>query len=254
MDQEYWSNVSKNFIDLYIEQEIKKRIAQGLVDDSFVLNGAQVIFDPSNDKVSVRLNREIQAQAQIKVSRPVIKGEPVISEDIEAITNLALLPSDGVDCGHFTMLKIKNGWSVYFDFRYHKGTCQKYIEAAKQFLNVAEFSRVNNFWNAFYDNAFSAAELAAKAVILSSSGTKSEKMKTHNSVKRKFNISAKTGNVPKKQSNILNKLSEIRTAARYVEKEIKVKDCDANEVMATLKEMIDCAESGIKTFSAIDKV
>jgi HEPN domain-containing protein len=248
MDQSTWEAILKNFMDLYITPEINKRMKTGELSSDFVLSAAQVIFNPEKDNAVVRLNHEMRVQAHLKTNSNIKDLKIINSVDVEAISNLSLLPSDGEDCGHFTMIKINNGWSAYFDFRYYKGTCRNYLEAARQFLKVADFSMRNSLWNAFYDNAFSAAELAAKSALLTTSGNKPESVKNHKAIKSKFNFAAKIGNVQRQQSKVLNKLSEKRKEARYIEKNENIKSDDSAEILESIKNMIEHAESGIKTF------
>ena len=116
----------------------------------------------------VRLNEEIQAIGEMKLKEGVtkLKGEPVYLSEIEEMPSIRLLDSEEPNCGHFTLLLLGDRWYGNFEFRYNKGKAAELLRAADESLATASHGWSEGHRRAAIDNLFSAAELAAKAYVI----------------------------------------------------------------------------------------
>lgn len=235
---EFSINLVKNFMSLFFNPELEKRKNENILPDKFKLVGAQVIFFPDGTKPIIRFNNEISANAKLK---EVVNENGGKRELIEKIT---LNEKKYENCGHATFI-FENAELVHcsFDFHRNKAIVKKHLEAAKEFYKTAKFAFENNLHKAFIDNAFSSMELLAKSELLLSPGTGLEKKSSHNSIKAQYNRRAKNILNESTQNTriIFNKLSNLRSKARYLKGDYKV-DVKDDEIIITMDESIKIIE------------
>lgn len=239
-NNQLWRNFFQKMMDLYISPEINKRKEESMLNDTFQLVAAQVIFFSDGRKPQVRLNSEARAIADVKLKPGVKKkvGEILRSNEIEGLQNIKLPDDEDPDCAHATFFRIENHWVIAFDFRYNKGLSQKHFEIAKQFLSMAENAYNKKLWAAFVDNLFSASELIVKAVLLSVPDPKFRKKTTHPSISMKFNRFSDLGNVKPEYRKIFNKLAGLRSCARYLKGKLSINQKQANELLSNVRNMM----------------
>lgn len=164
-EQEQGAEVSgralQQFMDIYVLPEIGRRQELGLLDKPLNLRAAQIIFFPDRRTPEVRINSEVKAIGEVKLKDGVTKkpGEAVFESEREGLGKINLTDEDDPDCGHATMVKLG-------DFRYNKGLSREHIGRAEEFYAAAKFSLDKGNIAACFDNLYSAAELAAKAFLL----------------------------------------------------------------------------------------
>jgi len=96
------------------------------------------------------------------------------------------------------------------------------------------------------DNLFSATELMAKGVLL----LHDESMlssKKHGRVSTRFNQWGHLGNTDPRFTGLLNKLSSLRSSARYLERELTVTPEEAQDMLAVAEVMFKDAEIRVPT-------
>ena len=150
------------------------------------------------------------------------------------------------DCGHATLVRIQNSWIIAFDFRYNKGLARKHVDTAKQFYDSAEFAFNRKNWSSCLDNLFSAAELAAKAVLLLIADPIFAKKVKHGGIQHRYNKFADLGNVQQKYRDALNKLFGLRASARYLKGDIQLSEEEIKGLLESVKKMIDDATERIQ--------
>jgi len=210
----FMENAFRQIRDLWIIPELKRRQEAGELSQGFELHAAQVLFFPDERKTEVRINNEVQA-------------------DMEA--------SDP-DCGHITVTRLDDVWKLEWDFRYNKALATKHIEMATQFYQLANLARQRGWFRPFVDTLFSAAELAAKARLLSVYPDFRRKA-SHKGIKIKYNLWGKLQNVPPEHTTTLNRLTTFRTEARYFEGDLSISDDDAQELVDYVADMIEDTQS-----------
>jgi HEPN domain-containing protein len=236
----------QQFMSLWILPEIERRREVGSLPLPFDLERAQVLFFVDGRPNVVRLNDEVRSTAYVKIKKGTSKsvGEPVFPHEIERIESLRLLDDEDPDCGHLTVLRLLNRWTIAFDFIYNKGQAQQHLGAAKEFLEAARHALNKKHWRVFIDNSFSAAELAAKAFLLTMPGP-NQPPKNHKWVHARYNIHSKLGNVEDEQVQTLNRLSRLRPTARYLRGILSFDREEAIRVICVVEEAIQFAEAKI---------
>lgn len=192
---EFGRKVFEQFMDLFVAPEIRRRQETGELDKPLDLRAAQIIFFPNGRKPQVRINSEVRAIGKVKLKPGISKkvGEDIFGHEVEGLKVINLTQEDDPDCGHATLVRIGDSWIIAFDFRYNKALSAKHIEVAKQFWESAEFSFKQRNWAPFIDTLFSAAELAAKSILLSMPDPKFRKKTRHRVIQRRYNRFADLG-------------------------------------------------------------
>ncbi len=244
-DTEFGNKVLQQFMDLFVSPEVKRRQEIGELNKPLDLRAAQIIFFPDERKPKVRINSEVRAIGKVKFKPRISKksGEPIFEHEIDGLQEINLTEEDDPDCGHATLIRIGSHWTIAFDFRYNKVLSKKLIETAKQFCDSADYSFKQKLWSPFIDNLFSAAELVAKAVLLSMHDTNLRKKATHRGIQTKFNRFADLGPVKAQHSDTLNKLSGLRDQARYLKGQLTISQTKARELLENVKSMIENVKS-----------
>lgn len=233
-------NTFSNFMSLWILPEIESRKQSGKLTDSFILNKAQVIFDPDKQEKIVRLNDEVQAlaKAKLKAGTTKVYNEPIYENEIEGIISISLTDQDSPDAGHVTFLRFKNTWIMHMDFRQHKGKAKVRYESALQFLRAAKLNFENKLERPFIDNLFSAVELLATSQLLCISESQYVKKQSHPSTNMKYNSYVKIGNAKPEFANVLNKLWSLTNPARYCNSQLTFDWKDGEKYLQTAEEMV----------------
>ncbi len=250
---EFGNRVFQQFMDLFVNPEVRNRQEAGELPKPLDLRAAQIIFFADGRKPQVRINKEIRAIAKVKFKEGISKnpGDPLFAHEIEGLEEINLTDDDDPDSGHATLIKINDRWTIAFDFRYYKGVARNHIQAASEFYEAAEFSYCKKNWSAFVDNLFSCAELLAKVILLIfpsqelAKRAALAKKATHRLIQQKYNEFADLGNVDETHRSVLNKLSGWRANARYLRGHVPISEDKAVELLNIVKDMLKYAEGNI---------
>lgn len=247
-EKELWDKVFHQFMDLFVTPDIQRRQNIDELPKPLDLRAAQIIFYPDGRKPQVRINSEVKAIREVKLKNGLSKkaGEPIYAHEIEGLGKINLSEEDDPDCGHATLVRIGNSWTIAFDFRYNKALSKKHIETAQQFFESAEFSFKKKNWSPFIDNLFSASELLVKAILFSKPDPKFMKKATHAAIQTRYNKFADLGNVKVEYKNTFNKLSGLRDRARYLKGNFSISEEEASVFLDTIRNMIGDANLRIK--------
>jgi len=240
LDNEAGSRLLDQFMNLFVYPEVEKRQKAGQAEKPLNLRAAQILFFPDGRRPLVRINSEIKAIGSVKIAEGLPKpqpGEPVREDQIESLDEINRPEDDYPDCGHATLIRIRDRWTIAFDFRYNRKLAQKHILAAREFCDSAERCLEHEEWHAFVDNLFSAAELAVKSMFLSMA----DKTRTHRSISRRFNRYADLGNIQPAHKKTFNKLYGARDAARYLKREVRITKEEARILLDNVRDIIDSA-------------
>jgi uncharacterized protein (UPF0332 family) len=239
--EEIYRNATQHFMDIFITPEVIRRQEKGELPRPLALHAAQIIFYPDGTKPKVRINSEVKAVGKMKLKAGVTKkyGDLVYTKELEGLEELILTDEDDPDCGHATILRLGDTWYLAFDFIYNKALAKKHIEKAKEFIEAAEFSFSHNHWSAFADNLFSAAELLAKAELLTGWPDPAFQEKTtHTAIQGRYNRFAHLGNVNPLHVETYNKLAQLRYPARYSKNEFAFSENEAQALLEGLRSML----------------
>ena len=191
--------------------EVRRRKAQGTIDDRFVLRMAQLL-QREGRPTEIRLNDEVRGIALTRVDRPVSPADPVYLNDLVGLEDFELDPSE-LDAGHFTLFGLDGDWRAVFDFRSGRAKAGDLLGVAAEFLAAARYSVEQGNGNAGVDNLFSACELVAKSHLILQPGR--GRLRGHGTIKSALNLWSRYGNVDGQFTKLFNRLFDSRAAARY---------------------------------------
>jgi uncharacterized protein (UPF0332 family) len=249
-DKEFGRRAIQNIMDIFVSPEVERRQNMGELPRPLDLLAAQVILFPDERKPLVRINGEVRAIAEIKYKSGITKkkGDVVYESDIENIKGVKLGPDDDPNCGHIFLYRLGGSIFLHLDFRYNKTIAMKHIETAEEFYQGADYSLREGNLATFVDNAFSAAELSAKAVLLVMYDYKpSLRVKAkHGAIHARYNRFASLGNVMPEYRETFNRLSELRGAARYLKRPLSIDEGESHEMLNVVGKMIEDAKSRVR--------
>jgi hypothetical protein len=247
MDEDWVSPAIRNLMDLWVKPEIERRLKDGRLQLPFILDAAQVVMYSDSRPPEIRLNNEIRAQAYVKLKDGVSKqkGDQVNQDEIEYVHQLQLPPDADPDCGHATIVRMGNGWGLSFDFVYNKGLSFQHIRSAEDFFATAVDARSQGRIAPFLDNLFSAAELAARSILLSAPDPDFAKKGSHGSIHSRINQEGKLGNLDAGLVQAFNSLQAKRTDARYRAESFALDESTAAELQKSVRDLIDLAKRRI---------
>jgi uncharacterized protein (UPF0332 family) len=232
--------VFKNAMDLWFGPEIERRQAEGRLPKPVEFLGGQVIFHLDQRGNEIRLNQEVRATASVKLKVSKEAGQPIYAHEIDGWDDLRLPEAEDPNCGHFTVLRLQDKWYIFFDFRYNKGHARELLDASRQFLSAAEHSLSQGNFRAFVDNLFSSSELAAHAVLVTTTMVNVDS--SHGEVHSRFNQFSRLGNVDASHRDTFNTLASMRVKARYVSGPFFISQETAQKHLAAIKELHGHAE------------
>lgn len=241
--QPAWKNTFEQVMDLWITPEVKRRQDAGTIPKPYDLVAAQVIFHSDGRNQEVRLNAEVRSIGKVKLKEGVSKnaGDPVYAHEVDSYESFRL-PDDGdPNCGHFTLRRVADQWTIAFDFIYNKGLSREHLAAAQEFLRSAESALQSNSYRVFVDNLFSASELAAKALLLTTPFPGESKRMSHGRIQSRYNLEAKMGNVSSGHKDAFNRLAGLRSSARYLNGTLSISKAIADELRDAVRGAIEFA-------------
>jgi hypothetical protein len=230
--------------NLWINPEIERRRSANTISSSFHLRAAQVIFNIGAGRPEIRLNEEVKAVMKIKVNKPMKKGDVVKIGDIDEVGEFHLTEEDD-NAGHLTILVIGNKFHLSFDARYNAGRVKEVLKVAQEFIEAATFASDNNHTHAFVDNLFSATELIAKGQLLLLPDKAMLTTKSHHYIASRYNFWGRLGNTDSRYVELFNKLTQLRTSARYVRSKINLSVEKRSDMLKIAKEMLLALNAGI---------
>lgn len=234
-------NMLDYLLSTFVQPDLARRVQAGrpLAPGTPVF-AIQVVFNIERDP-EVRLNEEVGGFMEARVTRAMTKGEVVMPADITEITRAELTDEDP-DAAHITALLLADGWCISWDARYNASIIAAHVQAADEFVELAEYAVEKGRLRGFVENAFHAAELLAKAEILALPDAQLLNAKTHRTVAGRFNKWARLGNTELRFAQLRSELERLRAPARYLRGEFGLDETRAREMLATLKEMRTHAE------------
>lgn len=245
-DPTFQQTVFNNLMEVFVLPNIKRRQEKGELSDPLHLMAAQVLIYPDERPTEVRVNEEVRAVAEMKL-KPDVEvnpGDPIYAHQLESVSNFRLTEDDDPDCGYIILLQLEGRWTGNFNFIYNRGLSLKHIKAARQFLETAEYALDKQYWSVFVDTLFSASELAVKALMMGHHADL-RNAKRHTRVHSVFNQFARMGNVDEEQRSTFNQLSQLRPTARYLHKEVEFNEVEAQQMLETVRGMVEGLETRI---------
>jgi uncharacterized protein (UPF0332 family) len=238
-DGSLFQRTFEHLMDVFVKPAVTKRQLAGELPNPLELRAIQIIFYPDGRSPLVRVNGEVKALAHVTGTTLKV-GRPVHEREIGSITKIELA-EDERDFGHVTIIRVVDVWSMHFDFTYNKAKSKAHVDRAREFHAAATDALTANRLGVFVDNLFSASELAAKALLLTTAPSKP--MKTHRTVQADFNLHAKLALVEADQKDAFNSLERLRQRGRYLEGSLSLEKEEATRLLEAIGRLIARIES-----------
>lgn len=242
----------KQIMDIWVTPEVIRRQEAKIIPRPYDLRAAQIIFHADGQKNEIRLNDEVRAIGKVKIKKGLLKkkGDPVYAHEIENYESFRLPDDEDPNCGHISIIRFGNQWSLAFDFIYNKGIAAEHLNAAREFISTSKQALANNQMRVFVDTCFSAAELAAKAILLTSPRPGENVKMSHGRIHSRYNLEAKYGNVNASHKDALNRLTSLRSSARYLNGILKINKNDAENIINEVEDSIAFVDSRLHLHKA----
>lgn len=166
------------------------------------------------------------------------KGDLCYAHEIENCESLRLPHDEDPNCGHITLARYGDQWTIAFDAIYNKGIAAEHLAAAQQFIAAAQQALTTNSMRVFVDTCFSAAELTAKALLLTGPLPKENTKMSHGRIHSRYNLEAKLGNIDTSHKDALNRLAILRGSARYLNNALELSESEARALIQAVEDAI----------------
>jgi uncharacterized protein (UPF0332 family) len=242
MKEPDWQITFNHVMEVWITPEVICRQESGSIPKPYDLRAAQIIFYPDGRLRKIRLNEEIRFLGKAKLKDGIPrkrKGDPVCLDDIESRDSFRLPDDEDPNCGHITLYRFPdNHWIIAFDAIYNKGIASEYLSAAQQFLTAAQHALAARSMRVFVDTCFSAAELTAKALLVTTPLPEENTKMGHGRIHSRYNLQAKLGNVDALHRNALNRLAALRNPARYLSTALDINEDEAKILVQAVEDAV----------------
>jgi uncharacterized protein (UPF0332 family) len=232
---------------VFFNPEIERRREAGLIDTSFGISVAQVVFN-EDERWEVRFNDEVDGHIEAVAPVEIDAGQEVLMSMIGEITAFDLTEDDP-NAAHITVFYRgeRDGWLVISDLRFNATLAGDHIDAAREFFEVAAKALEANALRAFSENLLAATELAAKAALLSVPVDGTRRAKSHRFIQSAYNRHASLGNAEPRYVRVFNQLRGLRRKARYLQGVFDLRPDDAAEMLAVAREMLADVDEHLPT-------
>ncbi len=237
---DHWSGSERLLDQLHqrhVVPELERRREQGTWADDGEVERALVVLGGARAG-AVLLNSEVRGVLTVKASRPLLAGEDVMPADIRSVEAFAWEDDDGAS-SFVAVIPTSFGLALITEFRGNVLESAPHLDAAEEFMTSAMRAFENRQIRVFLDLSYSAAELMAKSELLRWAGATVSGSRTHSRVISAYNAWAKLGNTEAKFAALLNRLSELRGPARYLDRDIELLGRDLNSFADDLREMFE---------------
>jgi uncharacterized protein (UPF0332 family) len=236
-----WQITFNHILEVWITPEVIRRQKVGCIQKPYDLRAAQVIFYPDDRPCEIRLNDEVRflGKARLKDGIPdKRKGDHVYLHEIEGYESFSLPDDEDPNCGHITLYRFPDHWIIAFDAIYNKGIATEHLSAAEQFLAAARQALTTNSMRVFVDTCFSAAELTAKALLITTPLPGENTNMRHGRIHSRYNFEAKLGNIDASHKDALNRLAALRGSARYLNNTLDIAESEASGLLRAVQDAI----------------
>lgn len=233
MVEEAASIFLKQCFDLWINPEIHRRAAAGLITPPIHLFAAEIVMWPNKPPI-VRLNSEVRATFHAVAVRSIEAGEEITGADIQKIDGVTPA-ADEADAGHLNLLSVGDSWHIQFDFTYNSAKIAELIKAAEEFIESTNAAVLGRRPRSLIELAWSAAEILATALLIVHP---TQSHKTHRGVMSQLHARRKNGVAGGEFARLLSELDKLRQPARYGSEPFKLDDARVQEIIASLGQML----------------
>lgn len=181
----------------------------------------------------VRVNDEVGFWSVPVAARSFEEGEELSPSDL--ITRPAVLPEANLP--YIAGTRTDSGWKVAFNLDRPHPKRLEFLDLADEFAKAAEATLDQGLVRPFISSAFHAVEHLARAELLSYSLTTEEVIgaRKHTQVASAFHLWAHLGNTDEAFAHLLNRLSEARRSATYLDTPLDWSEAEARAVLLSIQ-------------------
>jgi uncharacterized protein (UPF0332 family) len=224
-------------LDSWINPEVERRTEAGSWAEGERVRRFQVQF--LDESVVVRLNDEVDGYLQVDGGGFVEMNELLSRSEIGDVVDYRL-PDEIAHHSHFTAWSHGGAWFTTHQLAFRDPGRHEVLAGGREFLATARDALAERRLRACFDTAYSAAELLARAELLSCApaiqlalGTSS-----HKGIGKAYNAwTGHLGNGDARFAAALNRLGELRLTARYGREGLMGDEEEAKTLLAVLTEM-----------------
>jgi hypothetical protein len=241
LDSAAGERLFEDILERFVRPELARRLDAGeIAQDTFVYR-FQVLLHHDRP-VEVRLNRDVRGSAIVEkvTERAFEVGDEVTVEDVAGIASFEPHPED-VGIPHLTGIMHRDGWSLAFEFRSGHPKRHDFLQRGRDFLEAARDAAAADRLGVFVDNGLSACELLAKAELLASQPTVEIVLDktSHKTIKTTYHAWARLGNTEQRFLQLLERLHELRSAGRYVDRDLVLDPWSVVAILSALDDMLE---------------
>jgi hypothetical protein len=221
----------------FIEPEVARRRADGSFGADERVWRYQVLLPPGEPPV-VRLNEEVRGEVLVEVAREMSVGDEAYLDDIARVAGFEPAPEDrGIP--YIAAFAHRSGWTMRYDLSRRHPLADEHLMLGCDFAASAHEAHEAARLGVALDCAYSAAELLAKAELLSCSPTIEAAVgaRKHSGVVTPYSLWARLGNTEQRFATLLHRLGQLRGAARYLNGELAADAGQVAELLEQLAEM-----------------
>ncbi len=223
----------RQVIEAFVSPEVERRRAE-----SGELEGIHrfLVLMPPGDPVVVKLNREFQGEATVRATRDFEQGEEIDTDSFDHVSDFR---PDEIDRGRpfIAGFAHRDGWSLVLRLGWQHVDAAPCLRLGQEFAVTAREALAAGRTGPALENAHSAAELFAKAVLLSAPPAITGRIvnsSKHTDIVPAFNQWTALGNAPRGATRLLGKLQALRRSARYLNDPLTVTSEEVGELFEAL--------------------
>ena len=222
----------------FVEPEVARRREAGREDErALVVYALQVLLHPAREP-EVRINDQVRGTMQGVAARELEAGEDVTIDDLLTLTGFTLALEDA-EIPYVAAFAHREGWSLSFDFSRRHERRFEYLDRGREYSATAREVLKADRLGVALDNAYSAVELLAKAELLSCGPTIGDVLasRSHGGVATPYSLWARLGNTDQRFVRLLYRLQNLRSAGRYLHRDLSLASGEPEDLFALLAEM-----------------
>jgi hypothetical protein len=223
--------------ELFFNPEIVRRRNLGLIDETFGIMAAQVVFHV-DAPAEVRFNDEVMGSMLAVSPRDIEKGEEILWSEVKDSIKGFDLADEDQNAAHITIFYGGSGWTLISDGRFNLRRAIAHCDAAEEYLETAAVALQNERIGPFAENLYAAVELAAKGALLTLPDERMLRARSHNFIASEHNLAAQRGFVEPEYVRLHNRLRGLRKPARYLSGPIEVAGIEAKDMLSTARRML----------------
>lgn len=236
----------QQLLELFVVPEMERLQAADPSGEWSAVSRFLILMPPGQSPI-VKLNDAFGGLLEVHYTRDCVLGEEAGPADIDGVANFE---PDEDDHGQPFIAGFAHsaGWSVVFRLGWQHEMAGTYLRLGQQFAATAREALVAGRTGVALDNAYSASELFAKTVLLSSPLAMTEEVVNSRDQKHivpRFDKWTGLDNAPRGFTHLLHDLWELRGAARYLNEPLSVGTDEVDRLFVTLGEFEAFAENEI---------